>query len=165
MFELFDINFSREGFKKLKLLSGFDMLNSEELLKDKSFKGKLKKYMYTVASFYFENIRKSYNESMKNLNHNLHVQINHEINQVNQKNRERMLLIYFNIFKALQTEISKLGMDAERLREIAEEGLAQKPHKKLSIDQNLESMLLDFKNIDQIMGLAVSSRFYLARKM
>jgi len=165
LFDLFEIQFSREGFKQLKLLSGFNMLNSEQLVQDKSIKGKLKRYMYSLASLYFENIRKSYNESMKNLNHNLHLQVNQEINELNRKNRERMLLIYFNIFRALQTEISKLGMNALRMREVLEKGTTLPRTDDLLLEESLDSMLLDFKNIDRIMGLTVSNQFYLARKL
>ncbi len=166
LFELFEIKMSREGFRNLKLLSGFDMLKSDKLSKDSSFKGKLKKYMYTLTSLYFENLRKSFNQSMQSLNHNLHVQINREVNELNKKNRDRMILIYFNIFKALTTEINKLGYDLDSIRQFLEKGqLKAEEEQKLGLDQKLETLLTDFENIDRIMGLALSSRYYLARKL
>ncbi len=166
LFELFEIKMSREGFRDLKLLSRFDMLNSEGLADDASVKGKLKRYMYTLTSFYFENMRKSFNQSMQSLNHNLHIQINREINQLNKKNRDRMMLIYFNIFKALTTEINKLGFDMNAIREYISGGKAQlEKADELALDEKLESLLTDFENIDRIMGLTVTSRYYLARKL
>ncbi len=166
LFELFEIQMSREGFKNLKLLSRFNMLDSDQLARDKTVKGKLKKYMYTLTSFYFENMRRSFNQSTQSLHHNLHTQINREINALNKKNRERMLLIYFNIFKALATEIHKLGCDLNTIRELAAKGKASAEEpSKLDLDQRLEALGTDFENIDRIMGLTVTNRYYLARKL
>jgi len=166
LFELFEIKMSREGFRDLKLLSRFDMLNSDALAGDNSIKGKLRRYMYTLTSLYFENLRKSFNQSTKSLHHNLHMQINREINELNRKNRERMLLIYFNIFKALQTEINKLGCDLDSIKSFLASTRPQLEKKEeLSLDERLETLLADFENIDRIMGLTVSNRYYLARKL
>ncbi|MGM0365297.1 MAG: glycosyltransferase [Actinomycetota bacterium] len=166
LFELFQIKMSREGFRDLKLLSRFDMLKSDALADDSTIKGKLKRYMYTLTSLYFENLRKSFNQSTQSLNHNLHLQINREINELNKKNRERMLLIYFNIFKALSNEINKLGSDMNSIREFLAAGSPQlKKEEEFSLDERLEALLTDFENIDRIMGLTVSSRYYLARKL
>lgn len=166
LFELFQIKMSDKGFRNLKLLSRFDMLKSEQLGKDTSIKGKLRKYMYTLTSIYFENLRKSFNESMKSLSNNMHLQINREINEMNKKNRERMLLIYFNIFKALQNEINKLGCDIDSLKEqcLGQPREGKKPQEN-RIDERLEALLKDFENIDRIMGLTVSNKYFLARKI
>ena len=99
LFELFEIKMKQDNFRSLKLLSKFDILSSEELNSDRSVKGKLKKYFYSLTSLYFENVRKSFNEVMKSINNNIHLQINNEINELNRKNRERLILIYFNIFQ------------------------------------------------------------------
>ncbi len=165
LFELFEIKLDRDNFKSLKLLSRLDILNSEELTKDKTIKGKLRRYMYLLTSMYLENLRKSYNESIKAINNNIQIQINSEINELNRKNRERLLLIYFDIFRTLYKEIKSLGYDISSLREIlgdfkpkSESGLL------IDIDQKLEVLLRDFENLDRVMGLTVSNKYYLAKK-
>lgn len=165
LFELFEIKLSKEEFKDLKLLSRLDILDSERLIEDRTVKGKLRRYMYLLTSMYFENLRKSYNQSVKAINNNIQVQINREINELNRKNRERLLLIYFDIFRALQMEIKSLGYDISSLREV----LGDFKPKSISglnidMDQKLEVLLRDFENIDRIMGLTVSNKYYLAKK-
>jgi len=115
---------------------------------------------------YFENLRKSYNESIKAINNNIQLQINRETNELNRKNRERLLLIYFNIFKALYQEVKNMGYDINSLREMLD-GLKQKGKtgKDTDIDQELEVLLKDFENIDKIIGLSVSNKYYLAKKI
>jgi len=165
LFELFEIKLSREGFENLKLLSRLNVLESEELAEDKTLKGKLRKYMYFLTSMYFENLRKSYNESIKAINNNIQLQINNEINELNRKNRERLLLIYFNIFRTLYREIKGLGYDISSLREVLGDF---KPKNKsgiiVDIDQKLEVITRDLEKIDRIIGLPVSNKYYLAKK-
>jgi len=114
---------------------------------------------------YFENLRKSYNESIKAINNNIQVQISNETNELNRKNRERLLLIYFSIFRTLYTEIKSLGYDISSLREILGDF---KPKTRsgldIDIDQKLEVLLRDFENIDKVMGLTVSNKYYLGKK-
>lgn len=164
LFELFEIKLSKEEFKDLKLLSRLDILDSENLAKDRTVKGKLRRYMYLLTSMYFENLRKSYNESVKAINNNIQVQINREINELNRKNRERLLLIYFDIFRTLHREIKSLGYDISSLREVLGDF---KPKSisglRIDIDQKLDVLLRDFENIDRIMGLTVSNKYYLAK--
>ena len=164
LFELFEIKLSKEEFKDLKLLSRLDILDSEGLAEDRTIKGKLKRYMYLLTSMYFENLRKSYNQSVKAINNNIQVQINREINELNRKNRERLLLIYFDIFRTLHREIKSLGYDISSLREVLGDF---KPKSisglEIDIDQKLEVLLRDFENIDRIMGLTVSNKYYLAK--
>jgi hypothetical protein len=105
---LYEIKLSRKDFKELTLLKGLNILESEEFVKDKSFKGKIRKYMYLLTSLYFENLRKSYNSSMQAINNNIQLQINRELNELNFKNRERMIFIYYNIFKTLESKWSNL---------------------------------------------------------
>ncbi len=166
LFELFEIKLDREGFEDLKLLSRFDILGSEEFASDKTVKGKLRKYIYLLTSMYFENLRKSYNESIKAINNNIQLQINREINELNRKNRERLLLIYFNIFKTLFEEIKNLGYDISSLRQVLCEF---KPKSKsgieIDVDQELNVLLRDLENIDNILGLTVSTKYYLAKKV
>ena len=166
LFELFEIKLDKDNFKDLRLLSRLDILNSERLTEDKTIKGKLRRYMYLLTSMYFENLRKSYNESVKAVNNNIQVQINREINELNRKNRERLLLMYFNIFGTLYKEIKSLGYDISSLREILGDF---KPKSKsglnIDIDQKLEVLLRDFENIDKVMGLTVSNKYYLAKKL
>jgi uncharacterized protein (UPF0335 family) len=115
---------------------------------------------------YFENMRKSYNQSMMNLSHNIHVQINDEINELNRKNRERMILICFNIFKTLYQEIKGLGYDIKSLKEQLDELPLKKKSKKAGdrIDQTLKVLLRDMENIDRILGLSITHKYYLAKK-
>jgi len=164
LFELFQIKLSKENFKELKLLSSLDVLKSKELAEDKTIRGKLRKYVYLLTSMYFENLRKSYNESMKAVNNNIQLQINREINELNRKNRERMLLIYFNIFNTLKAEIKNLGYDVKSLRELFE-SIESKSRLPLNLDQKLETLFKSFENIDRIMGLTISSKYYLAKKL
>ncbi len=165
LFELFEIKLDKERFENLKLLSRLNILESEELTEDKTLKGKLRKYMYLLTSMYFENLRKSYNESIKAINNNIQLQINREINELNRKNRERLLLIYFNIFRTLYKEIKGLGYDVSSLREVLGDF---KPRDKsgmvIDINQKLEVLMRDLENIDRIMGLSVSNKYYLVKK-
>jgi glycosyltransferase involved in cell wall biosynthesis len=166
LFELFEIKLDKKNFEELKLLSRLDILESDELKGDKTIRGKLRKYIYFLTSMYFENLRKSYNESIKAINNNIQLQINRETNELNRKNRERLLLIYFNIFKALYQEVKNMGYDINSLREMLD-GLKQKGKtgKDTDIDQELEVLLKDFENIDKIIGLSVSNKYYLAKKI
>jgi glycosyltransferase involved in cell wall biosynthesis len=169
LFELFEIKLSRKNFKNLDLLKKFNMLESEELKKDKSLKGKFRKYMYLLTSVYFENLRKSYNDSIKAINNNIQLQINREINELNKKkNRERMLLIYFNIFKTLWEKIRNLGIDIKKIREALERiNIKSKAKLKtgVDLDQKLDVIMRGFEDIDKVMGLSLSSKYYLVRKL
>ncbi len=168
LFELFEIKLSRKNFKNLDLLKKFNVLESEELKKDKSLKGKFRKYMYLLTSVYFENLRKSYNDSIKAINNNIQLQINREINELNKKNRERMLLIYFNIFKTLWEKIRNLGIDIKKIREALERiNIKSKAKLKtgVDLDQKLDVIMRGFEDIDKVMGLSFSSKYYLVRKL
>ena len=166
LFELFGIVLDNTKLDDLTLLSRFDILESGDLAVDKTVKGKLKKYMYLLTSMYFENIRKSYNQSMMTLANNIKIQINNEINELNRRNRERMLLIYFNIFKTLYREIKGLGYDISSLRDLLDTLELKKKLKNAGteIDQKLEILLRDLENIDRVMGLSVSHKYYLVKK-
>jgi hypothetical protein len=166
LFELFEIGLDRSKFEDLDLLSRFEILESEEFTADKSVKGKIKKYIYLLSSMYFENMRKSYNQSMMNLSNNIQVQINDEINELNRKNRERMLLIYFNIFRTLYNEIKGLGSDIQSLKGLFDELQIKKKSKTAggNIDSRLEIILRDLENIDRILGLSITHKYYLAKK-
>lgn len=164
LFELFEIKLKRDGFKKLSLLSKFDILGSDELNNDKSIKGKFRKYLYFLTSLYFENMRKSFNETMKAINNNIHMQINAEINELNRKNRERMLIIYFSIFKQLENEVKNLGYDINELKKILSK-IKLETNEKVSLEDRGDLIFRDFQNIDKILGLQVTNRYFLARKL
>lgn len=164
LFELFDIKLKRDNFRELRLLSKFDILNSAELNTDKTVKGKLRKYFYLLTSLYFENIRKSFNDVMKSINNNVHLQINTEINELNRKNRERLILIYFNIFKQLESEIKNLGYDINELKTILKK-IKSDSDEKAHTGGKIDILLRDFENIDTVLGLHISNRYYLARKL
>lgn len=164
LFELFEIKMKQDNFRSLKLLSKFDILSSEELNSDRSVKGKLKKYFYSLTSLYFENVRKSFNEVMKSINNNIHLQINNEINELNRKNRERLILIYFNIFKQLMFEIKNLGYDMNELKQIIS-NLKTGTEEKAGIEDKIDLISKDFDNIDKLIGLQFTSRYFLARKL
>lgn len=163
--DLFEIKLSREDFRALSLLKGLNILESEELKTDKSIRGKIKRYLYAVTSLYLENLRKSYNTSMQSVNNNVQVQINREINELNAKNRERMLFIYYNIFKTLQYQVSNLGVDIGAIRKLFEDKFAPSEKEVTTLDERLEVLLGDIENIDRIMGLTLSSKYYIAKKL
>jgi glycosyltransferase involved in cell wall biosynthesis len=163
--DLFEIKLSREDFKDLSLLKGLNILESEEFKTDKSIGGKIKKYLYAVTSLYLENLRKSYNASIQSVNNNIQVQINREINELNVKNRERMLFIYYSIFKTLQYQVSNLGVDMRAMRNLFEEKFAKSENEATALDEKLEVLLGDIENIDRIMGLTLSNKYYIAKKL
>ncbi|MBE3094147.1 MAG: hypothetical protein IMZ52_03880, partial [Actinobacteria bacterium] len=144
---------------------GLNILESEEFVKDKSLKGKIRKYMYLLTSLYFENLRKSYNSSMQAINNNIQLQINRELNELNFKNRERMIFIYYNIFKTLERQISNLSIDIGNIRGILE-GMGSRPDDENNgLDERLEVLLGDLDNLDRIMGLTLSNKYYIAKKL
>ena len=165
LMDLFEIKLSRKDFKELTLLKGLNILDSEEFEKDRSIKARIKKYLYAVTSLYLENLRKSYNSSVQAINHNIQLQINRELNELNAKNRERMIFIYYNIFKTLEYQISNLGVDIYNLREIISSKLGKSQKDMARIDDNLEILLSDVANIDRIMGLTLSDRYFVAKKL
>ncbi len=166
LFELFEIGLDRSKFQDLDLLGSFDILESDKFKDDQSLKGKFKKYAYLLTSMYFENMRRSYNKSMMNLSNNIHLQINNEINELNRKNRERMLLIYFNVFRTLYNEIKGLGYDVKSIRSLLDSLYEKKKSKTETsgIKEKLETVMRDLDNIDVLLGLSVSHRYYLAKK-
>ncbi|MBN1298778.1 MAG: glycosyltransferase family 4 protein, partial [Actinobacteria bacterium] len=123
LMDLFEIKYSSQDFKELSFLKRFNILDSDELKNDLSIKGKIKKHIYAITGMYLENLRRSYNSSINSLSNNIHLQINREINELNTKNRERMIFIYYNIFKTLQSQVSSLGMDLRVLRRLVEQNL------------------------------------------
>ncbi|MCL4415739.1 MAG: hypothetical protein M1365_03415, partial [Actinobacteria bacterium] len=162
---LYEIKLSRKDFKELTLLKGLNILESDEFAKDKSLKGKIRKYMYLLTSLYFENLRKSYNSSIQAINNNIQMQINREINELNFKNRERMLFIYYNIFKTLERQISNLSIDIGNIRDKLEEIGGYSGDENRYIDERLEVLLGDLDNLDRIMGLTLSNKYYIAKKL
>lgn len=163
--DLFEIKLSREDFKGLTLLKGLNILESDIFKTDKSVRGKIKKYLYAVTSLYLENLRKSYNASMQSVNNNMQIQINRETNELNAKNRERMLFIYYSIFKTLQYQVSNLGVDMRAMRNLFEDKFAKSENEVTAIDERLEVLLGDIENIDRIMGLSLSNKYYVAKKL
>lgn len=166
LFELFEIGLDRSKFEDLGLLNRFEMLESEEFAGDRTVKGRLRKYIYQLSSIYFENMRKSYNQSMMNISNNIQVQINNEINELNRKNRERILLIYFNIFKTLYQEIKGLGSDINNLKAAFDQLqiIDRSKDSGGSMGQKLEIILRDLENIDRILGLSITHKYYLVKK-
>ncbi|MBU4293223.1 MAG: glycosyltransferase family 4 protein [Actinobacteria bacterium] len=162
---LYEIKLSRKDFKELTLLKGLNILESEEFVKDKSLKGKIRKYMYLLTSLYFENLRKSYNSSMQAINNNIQLQINRELNELNFKNRERMIFIYYNIFKTLERQISNLSIDTGSIRGILKGMGGRCDDENNVLDERLEVLLGDLDNLDRIMGLTLSNKYYIAKKL
>ncbi|MBM3708796.1 MAG: glycosyltransferase family 4 protein [Actinobacteria bacterium] len=165
LLDLFEIKFSRENFRELTLLKGLNILESDEFLRDKSLKGKIRKYIYAVTSLYLENLRRSYNASVQAISNNIQLQINREINELNAKNRERMIFIYYNIFKHLEYQVTNLGIDIKRLRQLVEEACGKTSRELTMMDEKLEVLLGDLENIDRIMGLTLSDKYYIAKKL
>src|SRR4030043_55994 len=138
LLSLYEIKLSRKDFKELTLLKGLNILESEEFVKDKSLKGRIRKYMYLLTSLYLENLRKSYNSSMQAINNNIQLQINRELNELNFKNRERMIFIYYNIFKTLERQISNLSIDIGNIRGILAGMGGRCDDENNGLDQRLE---------------------------
>ena len=165
LLDLFEIKLSRKDFKELTLLKGLNILESDEFLSDKSLKGRIRKYLYAVTSLYLENLRRSYNASVQAISNNIQLQINREINEINAKNRERMIFIYYNIFKNLEYQVTNLGIDIKRLRQLVEEACGKSSRELTMMDERLEVLLGDLENIDRIMGLTLSDKYYIAKKL
>ncbi len=165
LIDLFEIRLSRKDFKELNMLKGLNILESDELANDKSIKGKIKKYIYAVTSLYLENLRKSYNASIQAISNNIQIQINRELNELNAKNRERMIFIYYNIFKTLEYQITNLGVDVRKIREIISDKLGKTEQEITRIEESLEVLLGDVSNIDKIMGLTFSDKYFIAKKL
>lgn len=165
LMELFEIKLSREDFKDLSLLKGLNILDSEAFTADKTVKGKIKRYLYAVTSLYMENLRRSFNISIQAVNNNIQIQINREINQLNAKNRERMIFIYYNIFRTLQFQIANLGVDVKTLKKLLEDRLDKFEKQNTEIDERLQTLLGDIENIDRIMGLTLSNKYFIAKKL
>jgi glycosyltransferase involved in cell wall biosynthesis len=165
LMDLFEIRLSRKDFKELTLLKGLNILESEEFLDDKSFKGKIKKYLYTVSSLYLENLRKSYNSSMQSLSNNIQVQINRELNELNAKNRERLIFIYYSIFQTLEYQITNLGTDLKNLKDLVAEKIGKSQKDMNKISESLDLLLRDAASIDRIMGLSLSNKYFIAKKL
>jgi glycosyltransferase involved in cell wall biosynthesis len=165
LMDLFEIKLSDKDFRELSLLKGLNILDSEELAGDRTLRGKIKKYIYAVTGLYLENLRKSYNTSMQAINNNIHLQINREINELNAKNRERLIFIYYNIFRTLMYEVSNLQVDLRAIRKIVEDQSGNPDKEKTLLDEKLEVLLGDIENIDRIMGLTISNKYFVARKL
>jgi len=120
--------------------------------------------MYLLTSLYFENLRKSYNSSMQAINNNIQLQINRELNELNFKNRERMIFIYYNIFKTLERQISNLSIDIGNIRRMLD-GMNRSNEENNVLDERLEVLLGDLDNLDRIMGLTLSNKYYIAKKL
>jgi len=162
--DLFEIKLSRKDFRELNFLKGLNILDSDEFKNDRSIKGRLKKYVYAIAGLYLENLRRSYNTSMQAINNNIQVQINRETNELNAKNRERMIFIYYNIIKTMQYQVQNLGVDLRALRKFVEQNIKE-PEKELAVlDEKLEALLGDMDSIDRMMGLTLSNKYYVAKR-
>jgi len=163
--DLFEIKLSKQDFRELNFLKSMNILDSDEFASEKSVKNKIKKYLYSVTSLYLENLRKSYNTSINAISNNIQLQINREINELNARNRERMIIIYYNIFKTLQYQISNFGIDLRILRKFIEGVLSNSERGLTSLDERLEVLLGDMENIDRIMGLTLSNKYFVVKKL
>jgi len=164
LMDLFDIKFSNKDFKELQFLKSLNILEADEFKNDRSIKGRLKKYIYAITGLYLENLRRSYNISIQSISNNIQMQINSEINQLNAKNRERMIFIYYNIFKTLEYQVANLGVDIRALRRLIESSQPQQQPELAALDEKLEALLGDIDNIDRIMGLNISNKYYVAKR-
>ena len=164
LMDLFEIKFSGKDFKELQFLKSLNILESDEFKNDRSIKGRLKKYIYAITGLYLENLRRNYNISIHSISNNIHMQINREINELNAKNRERMIFIYYNIFKTLEYQVANLGVDIRALRRLVESSQPQQQRELAALDEKLEALLGDIDNIDRIMGLNISNKYYVAKR-
>ena len=120
------IKLDRKDFRDIKLISRFDILR-DDLIEEASYKEinkvkeestekepKVKKrrgirrYFDFVASLYFENIRRSYNKTMQSINHNVHLQLNRETNQINSLLRNGLLAINSDLEELLSNKLNRI---------------------------------------------------------
>ena len=120
------IKLDRKDFKDIKLVSRFDILRGD-LIEDLSHEGisdvkgeliekelkvkkkrGIKKYFDFIASLYFENIRRSYNKTIQSLNHNVHLQLNRETNQINSLLRNGLLAISNDLEELLSSKLNRI---------------------------------------------------------
>jgi len=120
------IKLDRKDFKDIKLISRFDILKddliieqpsneikkSKEKQKEKDIKVKkrrgIRKYFDFITSLYFENIRRSYNRTLKSINHNIHLQLNRETNQINSMLRDGLLAINNDLRKLITDKLNHI---------------------------------------------------------
>ena len=72
-------------------------------------------------------------------------------------------IIYFNIFKQLVFEIKNLGYDLNELKRIIVD-LKTVDKEKTGAKDKLDLIGRSFKNIDKLLGLQFTSRYFLVRK-
>ncbi|GAH24820.1 unnamed protein product, partial [marine sediment metagenome] len=120
------IKLDRKDFRDIKLISRFDILR-DDLIEELSYKeineikGEstekepkvkkrrgIRKYFDFVASLYFENIRRSYNKTMQSINHNVHLQLNRETNQINSLLRNGLLAINSDLEELLSNKLNRI---------------------------------------------------------
>jgi glycosyltransferase involved in cell wall biosynthesis len=152
------IKLDRSDFKDIKLMSIFDILkynlkrpSKKEIKAEKEFRKKdvstekeqdvkrrrgIKKYFDFIASLYFENIRRSYNETMKSINHNIHLQLNRETNEINSMLRDGLLALnndFKNLIDDRLNSISEeIGIVVKILELMESEKISDKKIEKLS---------------------------------
>ena len=70
-----------------------------------------------------------------------------------------MLIIYFSIFKQLENEVKNLGYDINELKKILSK-IKLETNEKVSLEDRGDLIFRDFQNIDKILGLQVTNRYF-----
>lgn len=130
------------SFEKIRLLSRFDILR----------------------------IRKSYNETMRAISNNLHLQLNHEINQVNQQLRDRLLFLNYHLYESMHKELAgikrslaSLPQDLRRQKE--SEGEGQRFRDRGTMERRLASAIGSTEVVDRFLSNLSPALLLVARKI
>ncbi|MBN1298606.1 MAG: hypothetical protein JW997_02850, partial [Actinobacteria bacterium] len=67
-------------------------------------------------------------------------------------------------FKTLELQVSNLGIDLKALRNFIEQNYGKSSREAAQLDEKLEVLLNDIDNIDTIMGLTISNKYYVVKR-
>lgn len=160
------IKLDRNDFKDIKLMSIFDILkdnlkgppSKKEIKGEKELKKEdvstekepnvkkrrgIKKYFDFIASLYFENIRRNYNETMKSINHNIHLQLNRETNEINSMLRDGLLALNNDLRNLIDDRLNsifeEIGIVQRKIEFMETEKISDKEIEKLG-DKEIEEL-------------------------
>ncbi|GFP37605.1 hypothetical protein HKBW3S44_01281 [Candidatus Hakubella thermalkaliphila] len=130
------------SFEKIRLLSRFDILR----------------------------IRKSYNETMKAINNNLHLQLNHELNQINQQLRDRLLFLNYHLYENMHRELAAIRRSLASLsQELGcqkeSEGESQGFRDREAMERRVASAIGSAELVDRFLSNLSPALLLVARKV
>lgn len=130
------------SFEKIRLLSPFDILR----------------------------IRKSYNETMRAISNNLHLQLNHELNQINQQLRDRLLFLNYHLYENMHRELaaikrSLVSLSQDLGRQIESEGEGQGFRDREAMERRVASAIGSTELVDRFLSNLSPALLLVARKV